>query len=40
MTTEHLTDYVEKIVRHFLDDRTDGETFAGWVARADEEILR
>ena len=40
VTTEHLTDYVEKIVRHFLDDRTDGETFASWVARADEEILR
>jgi sulfite reductase (ferredoxin) len=40
VTTEHLTDYVEKVVRHFLDDRTDGETFATWVARADEEILR
>ncbi|MFZ0142287.1 MAG: nitrite/sulfite reductase [Aeromicrobium sp.] len=40
VTTDHLTDYVEKIVRHFLDDRTDGETFAAWVARADEEILR
>ena len=40
VTTEHLTDYVEKVVRHFLDDRDDGESFAGWVARADEEILR
>jgi sulfite reductase (ferredoxin) len=40
VTTEHLTDYVEKVVRHFLDDRNDGETFASWVARADEEILR
>ena len=40
VTTEHLTDYVEKVVRHFLDDRSDGETFATWVARADEEILR
>ena len=40
VTTEHLTDYVEKVVRHFLDDRTDGETFARWVARAEEEILR
>ncbi len=40
VTTEHLTDYVEKVVRHFLDDRTDGENFAHWVARADEEILR
>jgi sulfite reductase (ferredoxin) len=40
VTTEHLTDYVEKVVRHFLDDRADGENFAHWVARADEEILR
>ncbi len=40
VTTEHLTDYVEKVVRHFLQDRTDGENFATWVARADEEILR
>ncbi len=40
VTTDHLTDYVEKVVRHFLDDREDGESFAGWVARADEEILR
>ena len=40
VTTEQLTDYVEKIVRHYLDDRTDGESFATWVARADEGILR
>ena len=40
VTTEHLADYVEKVVRHFLDDRADGENFATWVARADEEILR
>ncbi|MGI9085346.1 MAG: nitrite/sulfite reductase [Aeromicrobium sp.] len=40
VTTHHLTDYVEKVVRHFLDARADGETFAGWVARADEEMLR
>ena len=40
VTTEHLTDYVEKVVRHFLDERKDDETFAGWVARADEELLR
>ncbi|MGH3458725.1 nitrite/sulfite reductase [Aeromicrobium sp.] len=40
VTTGHLTDYVEKVVRHFLDDRNDGETFAGWVGRADEELLR
>jgi sulfite reductase (ferredoxin) len=36
VTAEHLTDYVEKVVRHFLDHRDDGESFAAWVARADE----
>ena len=40
VTSVELTDYVEKVVRHFLDDRVDGESFAGWVGRADEELLR
>jgi sulfite reductase (ferredoxin) len=35
-----LTDYVEGVVRRFLDERKEDETFAGWVARADEEALR
>ncbi|MCW2747659.1 MAG: sulfite reductase, partial [Nocardioidaceae bacterium] len=37
---EDLPDYVENITRNFLKERTDGESFARWVARADEEVLR
>ncbi|MDQ3155560.1 MAG: nitrite/sulfite reductase [Actinomycetota bacterium] len=40
VTGEELPEYVEKIVHSFLDERSDGETFARWVARADEEVLR
>ena len=40
VTTDELHLYVEKIVRNFLDERGEGETFARWVARADEEVLR
>jgi sulfite reductase (ferredoxin) len=35
-----LTDYVERVVRNFLEDRKGDETFADWAARADEEVLR
>ncbi|CAN5292575.1 sulfite reductase SirA [soil metagenome] len=37
---EDLPDYVENITRNFLKERTEGESFARWVARADEEVLR
>jgi len=40
VTGEELPGYVEKIVHSFLEEREDGETFARWVARADEEALR
>lgn len=40
VTGDQLPDYVEQLTRHFLDQRTEGETFARWVARADEELLR
>jgi len=40
VTSEHLTDYVEGLVRVYLKERTAGESFARWVARADEEALR
>ncbi|PZF90829.1 nitrite/sulfite reductase [Micromonospora endophytica] len=39
-TAEELPDYVERLVRHYLAGRTEGETFANWVIRADEEDLR
>jgi sulfite reductase (ferredoxin) len=40
VTSEGLDDYVTVVVGNFLADRADDETFASWVARADEELLR
>jgi sulfite reductase (ferredoxin) len=40
VTATGLADYVERVVRNYLSARADGETFAGWVARADESELR
>ena len=37
---DQLADYVERVVRHFLAERVDGESFAAWVQRADDEVLR
>ncbi|WFE26920.1 nitrite/sulfite reductase [Solwaraspora sp. WMMD791] len=39
-TADELPDYVERVVRRYLAGRTEGETFAQWVVRADEEELR
>ena len=39
-TAEELPEYVERVARHYLDDRGDAETFANWVLRADEEKLK
>ncbi|MBX6766973.1 MAG: nitrite/sulfite reductase [Actinomadura rubrobrunea] len=38
-TSAELTDYIERIVRRFDEQRRDGETFAEWVRRADEADL-
>ncbi|MFT4299500.1 MAG: nitrite/sulfite reductase [Aeromicrobium sp.] len=40
VTGEQLADYVERLTRSYLDQRENDETFAQWVARADEEALR
>lgn len=40
VTADELPDYVERVVRRFLDDREPGEAFTGWAHRADEEALR
>jgi sulfite reductase (ferredoxin) len=40
VTSSGLTDYVESVVRRFLEERHEGERFAAWAARADEEALR
>jgi sulfite reductase (ferredoxin) len=38
-TAEDLPDYVERVLRRYLAQRTDGEPFATWVTRADEGDL-
>jgi sulfite reductase (ferredoxin) len=40
VTAVDVPDYIETVTRNYLKDRTDGEPFAQWAARADEEHLR
>ncbi|QNG18408.1 nitrite/sulfite reductase [Rhodococcus triatomae] len=40
VTTGELGDYIDRVVRNFVKNRTDGERFAEWVVRADEGDLR
>jgi sulfite reductase (ferredoxin) len=37
---EELADYVERVLRNYLAERVDGETFSEWTTRAAEEVLR
>ncbi|MFG1942914.1 nitrite/sulfite reductase [Nonomuraea sp. NPDC048826] len=39
-TAAALPDYVERVVRHYDDQKKEGETFADWVQRADEADLK
>jgi len=39
VTADELPDYVERVAKAYLADRTEGERFAQWVARADEAVL-
>jgi len=39
VTAAELPDYVERVVRRYLDQREPGERFAHWVTRAPEEAL-
>jgi len=39
VTADELPDYVERVVRHYLEQRQPGERFAQWAARAPEEAL-
>jgi sulfite reductase (ferredoxin) len=39
VTADALPDYVERILRNYLADRTDGEQFATWARRADDGLL-
>ncbi|HPU14146.1 MAG TPA: nitrite/sulfite reductase [Aeromicrobium sp.] len=40
VTGKQLPDYVEKLSRTYLAQRDTGESFANWVARSDDEVLR
>jgi sulfite reductase (ferredoxin) len=40
VTSAGLDDYVTNVVSAYLDDRAPGESFAAWVSRADETLLR
>ncbi|MER7703780.1 nitrite/sulfite reductase [Kitasatospora sp. NPDC097605] len=39
VTSEGLPDYVERVLTRYREDRTEGERFAQWAARAGEEQL-
>ncbi|MFI6766227.1 nitrite/sulfite reductase [Streptomyces sp. NPDC050355] len=40
VTSDELPDYIERVVRNFQEQRTDGERFAQWAARAEEGALK
>ncbi|HUH72490.1 MAG TPA: nitrite/sulfite reductase [Mycobacterium sp.] len=40
VTSDELGDYIERVVRNFVKHRADGERFAQWVVRAEENDLR
>ncbi len=40
VTADGLTDYVERVVRRYVQDRSTGETFATWAHRAEEGALQ
>ena len=40
VTSAELGDYIDRVTRNFVADRTEGERFAQWAVRADEELLR
>jgi sulfite reductase (ferredoxin) len=39
-TAEQLPEYVTRLARRYASERAEGESFADWVIRADEEALR
>jgi sulfite reductase (ferredoxin) len=40
VTSAGLGDYVVRVVQAYLADRAEGEQFAAWVVRAEEDLLR
>jgi sulfite reductase (ferredoxin) len=39
VTADDLPDYIERVAKAFVAERTEDERFAQWVARADEAVL-
>ena len=39
-TSEELPNYIERVLLRFKEQKKDGESFAGWVERADEADLK
>jgi sulfite reductase (ferredoxin) len=39
-TADELSEYIERLARRYLDSRTQGEQFAQWVMRVEEDALR
>lgn len=39
VTADELPDYIERVLTRFRAERTEGERFAAWTARASEEAL-
>lgn len=37
---DELADYIERLVRTYLDERDEDESFAAWTRRANEEVLK
>jgi sulfite reductase (ferredoxin) len=40
VTADALPDYVERVLRNYLADRTAGEQFSTWARRADDWLLQ
>ncbi|OBG97990.1 sulfite reductase [Mycobacterium sp. E3251] len=40
VTSDELGDYIDRVVRNFIKNRSAGERFAQWAIRADEDDLR
>jgi sulfite reductase (ferredoxin) len=40
ITADGAADYIERLLRTYLDQRADGDTFATWVREADEALLK
>jgi sulfite reductase (ferredoxin) len=40
ITADGAADYIERLLRTYLDQRAEGDTFASWVREADEALLK